>query len=246
VSRSRSFGAVAELYDLYRPSPPPGLADYLGVIDGLDVLDVAAGTGKVTRYLASLGARVTAVEPDPEMRAVLQRRSPAVVVLTGVAEELPVADATYDLVVTSSAWHWFAQPAAGVEFARVLRDGGRVFILGNGLDRERHWLEDLAESNRVEDFTPSIDVRRHASDAYQDLADPFVDVGTFTVPWVWRRTEEELLGLLMTYSAAIVRAADEQAVLVERAREELRRAAPGGVHEVPMTLVGVRATRRAR
>jgi SAM-dependent methyltransferase len=246
VSRSRSFGAVAELYDLYRPSPPPGLAEHLGMIEGLDVLDVAAGTGLVTRYLTSLGANVTAVEPDMGMRAVLRRRSPSVVVLTGVAEDLPVADATLDLVVTSSAWHWFAQPTAANEFARVLRDGGRIFILGNGLDRDRHWLEDLAESNRLEDRTPPVDAGRHASDAHQDLADPFVDVETFTIPWVWRRSEGELLGLLQTYSAAIVRAADERAVLVERAREELRRAAPDGVHDVPMSMVGARATRRAR
>jgi len=246
VNRARSFGAVAELYDLYRPSPPPGLAEHLGPIHGLDVLDVAAGTGLVTRYLLSLGATVTAVEPDPGMRAVLERRSPSVRVLIGVAEDLPVAEATFDVVVTSSAWHWFAQPSSANEFARVLRDHGRLFILGNGLDRERHWLEELADSGRSEDRTPPDDAGRHASQAHEDLAEPFVDMESFAVPWVWRRTEEELLGLLQTYSAAIVRDADERTVLGERAREELQRAAPGGVHDVPMTMVGVRATRRAR
>ena len=151
------------------------------------------------------------------MRAVLERRSPNARIVIGVAEDLPVEDASRDLVVTSSAWHWFAQPAAADEFARVLRDGGRAFILGNGLDRERHWLEDLAESGRVEDRTPPPDAGRHASTAHEDLAEPFIDVESFRIPWTWRRTEEQLLGLLRTYSAAIVREADEREELIEPA-----------------------------
>ncbi len=245
MRRARSFGAVAELYDRFRPSPAPELADYLGPIEGLDVLDVAAGTGLVTRFLTGLGAHVTAVEPDPSMRAVLVRRSPVVMALDGVAEALPVGDASMDLVVTSSAWHWFTQPAAAQEFARVLRDGGRVFILGNGLDREHHWIEDLTE-DPVEAATPPKEAGRHASHAGEDLVDPFEQVEGFEIAWTWRRTEDELLGLLQTYSAAIVRVADERAQLIERARDELRRAAPGGVHDVAMRSHGVRALRRAR
>ncbi len=246
MDRARSFGAVAELYDLYRPAPPPELDEYLGALEGRDVLDVAAGTGLITRFLEAREARVTAVEPDPAMRAVLERRSPAARVVIGVAEDLPVADASQDIVVTSSAWHWFAQPAAANEFARSLRDGGRAFILGNGLDRERHWLEDLAESGRAQDQTPPPDAGRHASDAHEDLAEPFVDVESFQIPWTWRRTEEQLLGLLRTYSAAIVREADEREELIDRAREELRRADSGGVHDVAMVMHVVRGTRAAR
>jgi SAM-dependent methyltransferase len=246
MSRARSFGAVAEVYDLYRPSPPPALAAYLEPIAGRDVLEVAAGTGLVTRFLLELGARVTAVEPDEAMRAVLARRSPEIAALAGVAEALPVPDASMDVAVTSSAWHWFAQPAAAQEFARVLRDGGRVFILGNGLDREHHWIEDLAGRADVSARTPPLDAGRHASRADEDLGEPFADVESFEIPWTWRRTEEQLLGLLTTYSAAIVRSPEERAELVARAQVELRQSAPDGVHEVAMSLTGVRATRRPR
>ncbi|MFI5034864.1 MAG: class I SAM-dependent methyltransferase [Acidimicrobiales bacterium] len=246
MSRSRSFGAVAELYDRYRPPPPEGLAEYLGPLRGLDALDVAAGTGLVTRYLESLGARVTCVEPDPQMRAVLVRRSPAARVRAGVAEDLPVDDASVDVALTSSAWHWFTQPNAAQEFARVLRDGGRLFILGNGPDREHGWLERLAEAAHAASLPTPAAATRHAAEAHEDLTDPFVDVGTFEIHWTWRRTVEELLGLLQTYSAAIVLPDEERASLVERARTELLRSAPEGVLDVAMLTHGVRATRRAR
>ncbi|MGH9020748.1 MAG: class I SAM-dependent methyltransferase, partial [Acidimicrobiales bacterium] len=84
--RSRSFGRIAERYDDYRPSPPAGLAAYLGDVAGVPTLEVGAGTGKVTRFLLGLGARVVAVEPDPGMRAVLVARTPGVDVVDGVAE----------------------------------------------------------------------------------------------------------------------------------------------------------------
>ncbi|MDE3065692.1 MAG: class I SAM-dependent methyltransferase, partial [Acidobacteriota bacterium] len=137
MERARSFGSVAELYDRYRPSPPEEAAALLGPLAGRDVVEVAAGTGIVTRFLLSLGASVTAVEPDDQMRAVLARRTPGVRAVAGTAEDLPLPDSCADVVVTSSAWHWFAQPAASEEFARVLRDAGRLLILGNGLVR-RH------------------------------------------------------------------------------------------------------------
>ena len=126
------FGSVAEEYDLYRPAPPALVATVLGDVRGLDVLEVGAGTGKWTRLLLELGAKVTVVEPDDDMRAVLVRRSPEGQTMKGAAEALPLGDATFDAVLVPSAWHWFEQPAATHEMARVLRDGGSLFVLWNG------------------------------------------------------------------------------------------------------------------
>ena len=110
--RGMRFGTVAEEYDLYRPAPPDVVATVLGDLRGRDVLEVGAGTGKWTRLLLELGAVVTVVEPDDEMRAVLVRQSPEVHTLKGAAEALPLGDASFDAILVPSAWHWFEQPAA--------------------------------------------------------------------------------------------------------------------------------------
>ena len=102
LPRALSFGAVAELYDASRPSPPPGLADVLGPLDDCKVLEIGAGTGLMTRFLVSLGARVSAVEPDDAMRMVLERRSPGVRAWRASAGSLPFHDGAFDDVIVCS------------------------------------------------------------------------------------------------------------------------------------------------
>lgn len=143
--RGLRFGSVASLYDQYRPPPPSQAADILGDLRGLDVLEVGAGTGIWTRLLVDLGASVTTVEPDDDMRAVLEQRSPSVTSLAGSAEQLAFADSSFDAALVSSAWHWFEQPDATNELARVLRDGAKLFVLWNGFSRDVAWLRGLTE-----------------------------------------------------------------------------------------------------
>ena len=88
------------------------------------MLDLAAGTGKLTATLAGLGAEVTAVEPDPAMLAELRRRLPSVRALPGRAEEIPLPDGSVDAVVAGQAMHWFDLDRAVPEIARVLAPGG--------------------------------------------------------------------------------------------------------------------------
>ena len=147
--RGRLFGTVADLYDRYRPDPPEGLGSFLGEIEGRRVLDVGAGTGKLTRFLGARGARVVAVEPDDAMRAVLLSRSPGVEAIAATAEDLPFGDAAFDLVASSSAWHWFAHPAAEIELGRVLRDRGRIVVAWNGLSRTEGWVRDRDTTAQV-------------------------------------------------------------------------------------------------
>jgi SAM-dependent methyltransferase len=135
-----SFGAVAGEYDRLRPSPPPEAVDWLLPARREVVVDLAAGTGLLTRALAGKVGHVIAVEPDERMRSVLQARSCEVEVLAGRGEAIPLPDASADAVFVSSAWHWMDPDRAVPEIARVLRDGGRFGVIWTGRSPHIEWL----------------------------------------------------------------------------------------------------------
>jgi ubiquinone/menaquinone biosynthesis C-methylase UbiE len=110
------------------------LADRLGLRPGATVVDVGAGTGKLTRDLVPTGARVVAVEPLAEMLEQLAAAVPEAEALAGSAEELPLEDGSADAVVAASAFHWFDPDRALPEIHRVLKPGGALATLGNGRD----------------------------------------------------------------------------------------------------------------
>ena len=118
------FAKGADAYDRARPGYPPAavdwLTDRLGLEPGRVVLDLAAGTGKLTAALVPTGVRVVAVEPVAEMRALLARDVPTAAALDGTAEALPLPDAAVDGIVVAQAFHWFATTAALAEMRRVL------------------------------------------------------------------------------------------------------------------------------
>jgi SAM-dependent methyltransferase len=127
---------------------------------GATVLDLAAGTGKLSRVLIERYARVIAVEPLAELRAILAERVPSADVRDGVAERIPLADAEVDAVFVGQAFHWFANDAAVREIARVLRPGGVLALL---------W-------NRSEEPSPLPDAyRRRLSDLHDERRNPPVD-----------------------------------------------------------------------
>lgn len=132
------FSAAAEVYERARPGYPDEavawVADRLGIGPGRDVLDLAAGTGKLTRQLVPLGARVVAVEPIDAMRAELERAVPGVEALAGTAEAIPLADESVDAVTCAQAFHWFRPDEAVREIRRVLRPDGGLALLWNGRD----------------------------------------------------------------------------------------------------------------
>ena len=138
-SRARSFDGAARSYELGRPGWPPEAVEIaarrLGLERAAAVLDLAAGTGKLTRLLAGRFASVTAVEPLPGMRAVLEAEVPGAPALAGTAEEIPLADASVDAVFVAEAVHWFELERAVPELARVLRPSGGVAVLYNRLVR---------------------------------------------------------------------------------------------------------------
>jgi SAM-dependent methyltransferase len=128
------FGSAAEAYERGRPDYPAAavafLADRLGLGPGKTVVDLAAGTGKLTRLLATTGARVIAVEPVDEMRAFIE-----VEALAGTAEAIPLPDASADAVTVAQAFHWFRSEEALEEIDRILRPGGALALVRNRLDR---------------------------------------------------------------------------------------------------------------
>jgi SAM-dependent methyltransferase len=128
----RLFGTVADLYDDTRPDYPDGVYDAIeavtGTFEGLDVLDLAAGTGLQNRALARRGAQLVAVDPDIGMLRRLRVKSPGVPAVVGRGEAIPVRDSRFDLVVCATAWHWLHTAEAVEEIRRLLRPGGHLAL----------------------------------------------------------------------------------------------------------------------
>jgi SAM-dependent methyltransferase len=144
--RGLSFGAVASAYERSRPGYPGDAVRWLAGETPCDVVDLGAGTGKLTRSLAAHGHRVTAVEPIPEMLGQLEAAVPDVVGRAGSAEAIPLADASADVVTAAQAFHWFDQPVALREIARVLRSGGRLALVWNTRDDSETWVAELTDT----------------------------------------------------------------------------------------------------
>jgi len=241
--RGLKFGTVALNYDLYRPGPPESAKELAGDLRGLEVLEVGAGTGKLTRFLLDLGAKVSVIEPDEDMRKVLVRRSPDVRVLLGRAESVPAEDASFDVVFSSSAWHWFAQPDATNELARVLRDNGTLQVWWNGFSRDVPWMVELTKLRERED---DANRRPRGWRAQLDPEGPFVDEQDFSIDWTWPRTVDEVVANFATYSGSIIRSEADQRALAAKVRALLVESFGDGIIELPMTLRGTTARRRPR
>ena len=142
---SSSFGAAAVAYAEHRPDYAQAAVRWaLEPAPGPRVLDLGAGTGKLTATLVALGADVIAVEPDPAMLTELRRSLPAVRALPGSAEAIPLPDASVDAVLAGNAMHWFDMAVAGPEIARVLAPGGILAGLWNVMDDRVDWVAGLA------------------------------------------------------------------------------------------------------
>jgi ubiquinone/menaquinone biosynthesis C-methylase UbiE len=131
IDLARSFDRAAVEYERARPGYPAALLTLLPLGPEAEVLDLGAGTGKLTRVLAGRYSRVVAVEPLEGMRAILEQVVPGAVSLAGSAESIPIAAASVDGVFAGQAFHWFANDTAMSEIARVLRPGGLLALVWN-------------------------------------------------------------------------------------------------------------------
>jgi SAM-dependent methyltransferase len=240
ATRALSFGANAAEYERARPEYPLEAARWL-VGDGAEtVVEIGAGTGKLTRALAQLGLHVAAVDPDERMLDVLRGLGlRGVETAIGTAEGLPADDGSADAVVAGSAFHWFDLERALPEFARVLRPGG-VGVLGfawNRRDDREPPMELLSELIRGDDA--SARPRWHD----RDWAGLVAASGVFERPeraefrHVLSLSAAELPDLLRSYSRIGTLPPEEQDVVIARARAAL----PGERLELPFVVECYRA-----
>jgi SAM-dependent methyltransferase len=146
------FAHAAGLYERGRPSYAPAAIAVargaLGLTSSSRILDLAAGTGKLTRLLARRVGAVTAVEPSRAMRSILRGLLPEVEVLDGYAEAIPLGDGAVDAVFVGEAFHWFDVERAAAEIARVLRRGAGLALLWNHArwaPEEHPWIDRFDE-----------------------------------------------------------------------------------------------------
>ncbi|QYN35509.1 class I SAM-dependent methyltransferase [Pseudonocardia sp. DSM 110487] len=242
-SRARSFGAAAAAYAEHRPGYPAAAVDWAlePVADGpLRLLDLAAGTGKLTEGLLSRGA-VTAVEPDPAMLSELRARFPTVEALEGNAEAIPLPDASIDAVLVGQAWHWFDADRAFAELARVLRPGGVLAVLWND-DARVNWTRGMYEAARWDsagaspaDGEPSLPAHpAFAPGGFAQIANPI------------RTTVDGLIASLRTRSFALTRDPAEREAIFDRIRAYLaaRPETASGEFTLPLVTDVVRVVRR--
>jgi ubiquinone/menaquinone biosynthesis C-methylase UbiE len=153
---SRSFETVADVYERARPEYPAEaiawVAQELDLGQGRTVVDLGAGTGKLTRALVPTGAHVIAVEPGEQMLAQLRRVVPGVEALIGGAEAIPLDDGSVDAVAVGQAFHWFRHDEAVPELHRVLRPGGAVALMWNSRDQARPLQREI--SDLIKPFVP--------------------------------------------------------------------------------------------
>jgi SAM-dependent methyltransferase len=210
---SLSFGAEAAAYERGRPSYPPEAIDWLLPRGARDVLDLGAGTGKLTTRLVERGLGVVAVDPIPEMLDRLSTSLPDTPALLGTAEEIPLPDDSVDAVLVAQAWHWFDPERAVKEVARVLRPGGRLGLVWNNRDERLGWVKDLGRiiGHEVDPFTQTV-----------SLPEPFTSSERHQVEWTSYLTPQALIDLVASRSYCITSPADVRTRTLDQVRELLR------------------------
>ncbi|QAY73509.1 class I SAM-dependent methyltransferase [Agromyces protaetiae] len=237
---ARSFSHAASVYQASRPGYPADAVAWL-VGDAAKVLDLGAGTGKLTQALVALDREVVAVDPVEEMLEELELAVPAVPRILGTAEDIPVDDASFDAVVVGQAWHWFIPERAVPEIARVLRPGGVLGLVWNSRDTSVGWLREAGE----------IMHERHDASAtfesYVRIGRPFGAIEEHETRWVERMPRERFLDLVRSRSYFITSSPAEQADTIaklERLFEEHPDVAGRAELDVPYVTRAYRARLR--
>jgi SAM-dependent methyltransferase len=250
-----SFGAAAAAYAEHRPGYAETAVRWalepVWSRRPLRVIDIGAGTGKLTATLARLGADVTAVEPDQNMLAELRRELPSVRSVSGSAEEIPVPDGSADAVLAGQAMHWFDMDRAMPEIARVLIPGGVFAGLWNVDDDRVGWVAEFAEMSKR---NASITMLRWRNGGAQSRQERVIAAGsglfhagqTAEFENGQARTADSLLATVATHSNFLVMDEPERTSRLAQVRDFLqsRPETSHGEFVLPMVTVALRARRR--
>jgi SAM-dependent methyltransferase len=216
--------AVAD-YERGRPGFPDRavafLVDRLSLGPGRTLLELGAGTGKLTRLLAPSGARILAVEPLATMRGALSHNIPEVEILDAVAEDLPLVDGAVDAAVAAQAFHWFDGERALSELARVLRPRAPIALVWNVRDEAVPWIRELTEL--IEPHRG--DAPSHRSLRWRaafDASDAFPPPELTSFPYVHETTREGVVARVSSISFIATLAPDER----ERVAAAVQRLVP--------------------
>jgi SAM-dependent methyltransferase len=204
--QASSFGAAAAAYERGRPPYPPEAVDWLLPDGASRVLDLGAGTGKLTRQLRDRGLDVIAVEPSEGMREQLARAVPDVPVHAGSAEEIPLPDHSVAAVLVAQAWHWVDRSRAVPEVARVLVPGGRLGLVWNIRDELEGWVAELGRILH--------DPGEHRRRDRGVIGEPFGPVERCDVEWTHRLSRDELIDLAASRSYVITMPDQERAAVL--------------------------------
>lgn len=208
---ARSFGAVAEAYDRARPSYPDDAVAWMTGDDVRRVLELGAGTGKLTTKLLAAGHDVLATEPDLQMLRRLQQAHPGLATAQAAAEQLPVASRSVDLVVAAQAAHWFDHDRVLAEAARALRPGGSVVWTWNIMDTRIPWVRRLRELISSPAEVPPEPV------AALEASELFGEVETATFRF-WQPLDRRSLAALVRSNSVVAVASEEERVeILDRA-----------------------------
>lgn len=202
---ARAFESVGVEYDTFRPGFPFAAVEAAVPRNVTGVLDLGAGTGKLTEILAQRFAEVVAVDPSVAMLDVLRDKLPGVDARVGTAEAIPVTDATVQAVTVAQAFHWFDREAACAEIARVLQPGGTLGLLWNQSDPECTW--DRA-CHRV--AHPAVDEEDRTTGAAADALPGFQLVEQSQFAWTEEISRSDYIGRWGTVSTFLVASPDRR------------------------------------
>jgi SAM-dependent methyltransferase len=214
----QGFGAVSRTYDNVRPAYPAEAVAWAlaGVVPRADIVDVGAGTGKLTAQLVALGHYLTAVEPDPEMLRVLTERLSTVQGHLGTGEATTLPDNSVDVITVAQAFHWMDEVASFAEFGRILRPGGRVVLLWNDRNgAQSNWnttlttmLQSLGENTTAHRMTGVV------PHSVPGFSEPEVH----RVEWSQPMTPEGLLDLVRSRSYVVALSEAHRAEFLKQVR----------------------------
>ena len=227
--RATSFGAWADEYDDWRPTYPAPAVDWLVPAGATRVVEVGAGTGKLTDRLAERDLDLDVVEPDGRMLAIIRRRHPRLRTHETAATSLPLGDRSVDSVLVADAWHWFPKEEAAAEVARVLRPDGWLGCVWNDPAFQHDWEWQALKLDPA---------RQPPSDL-----DPLERLGLSTgraeqrpFRWTWELTPQQWRGFVSTVSHVRLLSQDERAAALDETEQLVSEAcASAGATTAPLT-----------